>query len=270
MAPDAGEAREVYCGRSFQEAASAARVGRADFSIISGGLGLIHSHKPIPAYSLSLVRQSSAFIGSRVIGTPFDAPRWWSEIQRNTQTAPIAALVRANRGAIVVIGISTAYLALILDDLLSLFENDDIDRVRLFGMGIDDLCPLRLQSCILPYDSRIDGPDSPIVGTRGDFPSRAMRHFVENVLPQLKSYSIEAHKAAVVQSLKGWRWPKPISRPSRSDDEIIQLLKKNWRAIEGQSSKGLRYLRDVEEIACEQGRFRVLFQRASREVDHEA
>jgi hypothetical protein len=86
------------------------------------------------------------------------------------------------------------------------------------------------------------------------------------VLPQHNSKSLEIHTTAVAQCLNNWRRPKPISRPSRSDDEIVQLIKKNWHAIEGQSSKGLRYLRDVEEIACEQSRFRTLFQRAAQEV----
>ena len=93
-----------------------------------------------------------------------------------------------------------------------------------------------------------------------------MRHFIEHVLPQQRSNSNEAHKAAVDRSLARWRRPKPISRPSKTDDEIIQLIKENWKAIQGQSSKGLRYLRDVEEIACEQERFRTLFHRAAQEV----
>src|SRR5262249_42334773 len=70
-APVVGLASEVYCGRSFQEAAIGARAGRADFRIISGGLGLIPSEQEIPSYSLSLVRNSAEFIGTRVVGAPF-------------------------------------------------------------------------------------------------------------------------------------------------------------------------------------------------------
>src|SRR4051794_9693682 len=57
----AGPAHDVYCGRSFQEAATAARAGRADFRIISGGLGLVRGDQNIPSYSLSLVRESADF-----------------------------------------------------------------------------------------------------------------------------------------------------------------------------------------------------------------
>src|SRR5690242_12586265 len=91
-----GVATDVYCGRSFQEAVSAARAGSADFRIISGGLGLVRGDEPIPTYSLSLVRRSREFVGSRVLGSPFSAPRWWREIQK-TNDAPLATLIRANR-----------------------------------------------------------------------------------------------------------------------------------------------------------------------------
>jgi hypothetical protein len=259
-----GVARDVYCGRSFQEAIFAARAGHADLRIISGGLGLIRADEAIPAYSLSLVRSSPEFIGSRILGSPFNASQWWNEVQ-GPQSAPLAGLIRANRDATAVIGISSAYLSLIADDFGSLSE-DELGRVHIIGLGIEDSCPARLKHCILPYDDRLDGPDSPTRGTRGDFSQRAMRHFVEYVLPECDSVSLETHGSAVNNCLRKWRRPNVIPRPSMTDDEIIRLIKKNWRAIQGQSSRGLRYLRDVEKVACEQGRFRVLFHRAAQEV----
>jgi hypothetical protein len=264
-APKAGLGRDVYCGRSFQEAALAARAGQADFRIISGGLGLIRADEAIPAYSLSLVRSSPEFVGSRVLGSPFKASQWWNEVQTDSQGAPLGELVRTNRNAIVIIGISSTYLSLIVDDLSALAENE-LERLRFIGLGIQDACPTRLGSSILPYDDRLDGPDSPIRGTRGDFSQRAMRHFIGSVLPECTSLALEAHNSAVNNCLSKWRRPNAITRPSLTDDEIIRLIKKNWRAIEGQSSRGLRYLRDVEKVACEQGRFRILFHRAAQEV----
>ena len=52
-APKAAAARDVYCGRSFQEAVLAARTGRADFRIISGGLALVRADETIPTYGVS-------------------------------------------------------------------------------------------------------------------------------------------------------------------------------------------------------------------------
>jgi hypothetical protein len=260
-----GIATEVYSGRSFQEAVFAARAGCGELRIISGGLGLIRGDDEIPSYSLSLVRQSSEFIGARVTGEPFNAARWWKEVQRSAQSSPLAELLRTNPTTAVVIGISKAYLPLISEDLLSL-EDRELDRLRLLGMGIWNACPSRLQNCILPYDDRLDGPDSPIRGTRTDFSSRAMRHFIESVLVERQVGSIEDCKNTVIRLLGRWRRPKSVSRPSKTDEEIVALIRRNWKAIKGKSSLGLRYLRDVENIACEQGRFRSLFHRAAKEV----
>lgn len=260
-----GLATEVYCGRSFREAALAAQAGRADLRIISGGLGLIKADDAIPSYSLSLVRKSSEFIGARVRNKPFNAAQWWGRIQNDRASAPLAKLLRTNPKAIVVIGISSSYLPLVERDLTSL-EESDLNRVRLIGMGIEGACSPQLRRCILPYDDRLDGPDSTIPGTRGDFASRAMRHFIERVLKTNRSRSLKAHKSAVERCLRKWRRPKHISRRSMTDGQIIKLVKKNWKRIEGRSSLGLRYLRDIEKVACEQGRFSKLFRRAAKQV----
>jgi len=212
-----------------------------------------------------LVQGSSAFIGARITGESFDATRWWREIQRSPEASPVAALLCANPASIAVIGISKPYLCLIAQDLMCLDEWG-LDRLRIIGLGIDTACPTRLRRCLLPYDDRLDGPDSPIRGTRTDFSSRAMRHFVESIFPEHQTGSVERHREAVNRLLGGWRRPKFVSRPSKTDDEIVDLIKKNWKAIKGQSTLGLRHIRHQENIACEQGRFRSLFHRAAKEV----
>lgn len=258
-------ATRVYCGRSFQEALIGAKKANADFRIISGGLGLLRGDQLIPSYSLSLVRQSKDFIGSKVTDETFSPHRWWREVQYDAGTQPISELVCANPNAVVVIGISNSYLSLIAEDLASL-DRRDVPRIRLIGKSIENVCPPQLQQCILPYDDRLDGPDSVIRGTRGDFSSRAMRHFIECVLLETKTSSLTAHKAMVSRLIALWRAPKPISRVSKTDDEIVHLIKRSWKSIQGQSSRGLRHLRDVDKVACEQGRFRILFHRAAKQV----
>src|SRR5262249_34079580 len=154
---------------------------------------------------------SSEFIGARVIGESFDAAKWWSGIQRDMEVAPLAKVMRSNPEAIVVVGISSAYLPLVGNDLTSL-EEDDLERLRLVGLGIESSCPSRLRHCILPYDNRLDGPDSSIRGTRGDFSSRAMRDFIECLLLDNHAGSLESHKAAVQRRLQKWRRPESVSR----------------------------------------------------------
>src|SRR5262249_46602911 len=146
-----GMATDVYGGRSFQEAVLAARTSRADFRIVSGGLGLVRGDDAIPSYSLSLVRQSSDFIGSRVAGGGFDARKWVAQVQRGPGAAPLSELLRTAPDAIAVVGISNAYLSLVGEDLETLSPSS-LERVRLIGMGIRNACPLQLQNYILPYD----------------------------------------------------------------------------------------------------------------------
>lgn len=75
-----GAAKAVYCGRSFREAARASETARAELQVISGGLGLVAASDEIPSYTLSLVRNTPEFIGARVVGIPFDAATWWTQI----------------------------------------------------------------------------------------------------------------------------------------------------------------------------------------------
>jgi hypothetical protein len=67
-------ATEIYSGRKFQEAVHAARAGRAEFRIISGGLGLVRGEEQIPSYTLSLVPESSEFIGAPGVGSRVGSP----------------------------------------------------------------------------------------------------------------------------------------------------------------------------------------------------
>ena len=49
-------------------------------------------------------------------------------------------------------------------------------------------------------------------------------------------------------------------------DNNNELILQKTNVMQSSASKGLRYLRDVENIACEQGRFSDLFKRAQKQV----
>lgn len=252
------QAKDVYCGRSFQEALLAVRGDPAAIWIISGGLGLVRGTDPIPGYDLSLVPGSSAFIGRRIAPRRFDATAWWKGIQRTPVKLPIAELVRSQRDALALLGLSAAYLPLVQEDILSLGDAD-LSRVRIVGLGIGAACPARLQHCVLPYDDRLDGPDSPIQGTRGDFASRAMRHFAETVFASHPGGSLAAHRSEVERSLSSWARARRFARHPKTDGEIIAYISQKWNTPGASASRALRHLRDCENVACEQGRFRNLF-----------
>ena len=82
-------ATEIYSGRRFQEAVHAGSYRASRISDHLGGLGLIRGDEQIPSYTLSLVPESSEYIGARVVLNSFDVARWWSGIQRSSQVRAV-------------------------------------------------------------------------------------------------------------------------------------------------------------------------------------
>src|SRR5262249_18781942 len=163
---DCHPALKTYCGRSFQEAVAAAKALGVDLRVISAGLGLVEASRSIPAYGLTLVRGADDEIMSRCTG-PFVPASWWSFVN-HANPHPIADLVRSHTKGIIVVGLSRAYAPLVQDDLLNLADRERA-RVRIVGLSIAHELPEPLRPLVLPYDSRLDGPDSPSRGTRSDF-----------------------------------------------------------------------------------------------------
>ena len=174
---------------------------------------------------------------------------------------PLAALIRRNRGVTLAIGLTRTYADLVTGDLLRLGP-EEFDRVRIVGLSIAEALPPALRHCVLPYDDRLDGPQSPLKGTRGDFSSRALRHFAAVIWPTTRGADLEIHKKRVAASLKGWRRAPRFARQLKSDHEIIDVIVASLVETDGQAGPTLRHLRDVKGIACEQGRFKNLFKEA--------
>jgi len=155
------------------------------------------------------------------------------------------------------IALPSGYLEMVASDLLDL---DDATRgtLRIFSSaaGVSTLPPA-LQPCAMPYDDRLEslaGYD----GTRSDFPQRAMRHFVES----LHGHELDLHAARdrVTEALGGLTYRRIPVRTRLSDQEIETVLRRQWARYKGSSTALLRYLRQEAQIACEQKRFRSIWQ----------
>ena len=255
-------ASEIYSGRSFQEALAAAAIAGTDLRIISAGMGLIKASRLIPSYGLTVTQGAKDDVGRRTIGT-FDPAQWWQLIQ-DGDGSPLAGLIRSNPSGLTVLGLSRAYAPLVTADLLAL-KRQERQRLRIFGLSIATALPSDLQPYVMPYDDRLDGPDSSVRGTRGDFASRALRHFVDHVWRASPKGSLASHNEAVTRLLVGWRPAPKFSRQALPDDEIIVAIQKSLNKTKHRSSYALRHLRDVDGIACEQRRFKELFKRAIEE-----
>ena len=239
-------AEDVYAGRAFGLAKLAATVLGADFAIASAGLGMVMANTLIPSYDLTISRGG---LRANLRGT-FDSAAWWQEISKGPYATDPRVELR-NR-PLVLVCLSRAYAPLIEDVL----ESVPPDKLRIFGAGLDYVLPTSLKACVLPYDLRLDAG---IPGTRGDFAQRALLHYVK-VIHGVDTMPIDEEKSAVLAELAKAPKLKPPPKRPRADDEAIRaVIARLLPTIGPRRSTMLRYLRDVEGLACEQGRFYSLF-----------
>jgi hypothetical protein len=253
LARPVAKARDLYCGRSIYEALNVARDTKSKLTIVSAGLGLIDADAEIPSYNLTVAPGSPDCVLDRT--TPRQsAESWWREIANQDSILQSLSHVEHDVKAILFVALPQTYLSMVAPALEAL-PSQSFKRVRLITASNRTSMSLRLAEQRLPYDERLDGPDSPIQGTLSDFASRALRHFTESILHEFPGASIEEHANQVQQSLSRWRHPERKAGARLNDDEILGLLREHWAAHLGQSSRLLRLFRDQLGIACEQKRF---------------
>ncbi len=247
----AGE--EIYGGRSFREAAIAAKLFDAKLVVVSAGLGLIEISTLVPAYACTVLPKAPDSVQSRVTGD-FSVSRWWEAL---CEASPFAiemkSAVRDSSGPICA-ALSETYIELIAADLLALPE-PSLGRLRLFTRAPLGRIPEDLRPFVMPYDDRLDGPNSSYRGTRSDFAGRALRHYAELTRRKPQGRSASEDAALVATALEGWRMPAKVRRTRLDDAALLDLIRAHWNAERGSSSRLLRRIRDDLGVACEQHRF---------------
>jgi hypothetical protein len=237
-------AKHLYAGRGFAETTLAAERFGADLWVVSAGLGLVHGEEEVPAYDLTLSAGSESSVRQKVADGPFDAPLWWSDIgRRKRPKRSLFNLVSARANEQFVISVPGSYLELIEEDLLSL-KTSDLSRARLVGPMSTAEIAEHLRPLVMPYDDRFNAPDSPLPGTRADFPQRVARHFLEQIWADSPDADIDEHARRVRESQGSMSWPKQVERRQLGDDEIVKVILSCWDRADGQSTKMLRVLRD--------------------------
>ncbi|MCL4068939.1 hypothetical protein M3484_20475 [Pseudomonas sp. GX19020] len=238
----------LYGGRAFTDAAWSARIMGVPHFVISAGLGLVGPECEIPAYSLTTTGSTDENVLARCpAGTrPVD---WWRA------TFPNSALKKliANTEGRVCLALPRTYLEMIYNDLSEL-DPQTTSKVRIFTGAGETLRGSRFVENIMPYDTRLDGPDSPLPGTKSDFASRALRHFTMLTQSQPVQGLVE-DRTRVEHSLAPMRMPIFPKRERKSDEEIRAALIEAWPSANGNRQRLLRHLRDALLISCEQSRF---------------
>jgi len=244
-------AGDLYVGRSINDAKAAATVLDAQLFVISAGLGLVSADQLVPGYDLS-AGGNSAGLPALLETRNAAVTDWWREL---TQGQGLNQLMRDAPTAVVLLALPADYLRLISADIASL-SSADATRLRIFTSPHGRrVLSQRHDLPIIPYDERLESLPG-FAGTRADFPQRALRHFVS----QLRGHLLTGEAAcdAVKQALSVCIAPTVPTRRRLTDDEVCSLIRKGWEKCGGSGARLLRYLRDDELVACEQGRFAIL------------
>lgn len=245
-------ASQLYGGRAFREATAAAQAIDAPLYVVSAGLGLIGATTEVPSYACTVLLDAEDSIAGRVTGG-FVRSVWWEELSRSSPFSDLLQHIISQSDGLVCAALSDAYLDMISSDLVELAAKDR-HRLRIFTRTpIGRIAP-ELRCFVMPYDDRLDGPDSLMRGTRSDFASRALRHFVEHVYIAFNSNDAATDSLHVTAMLRGWRYPTRVQRERYDDDAMRRLINEHWRIANGSTARLLRLFRDELNIACEQGR----------------
>ncbi|WP_353646255.1 hypothetical protein [Mesorhizobium sp. WSM2239] len=257
--PVACEAAELYGGRGFQLARQASAIIGAPLYIVSAGLGLVASHRQVPAYGLTVSGLGPDSIAVRVNGR-FDAASWWRAVNRGPYSTRLARILKKNASQPIVIALTQPYAWMLASDLDAL-SDAEVARLRIIGVKLDAALPSRFASTLLPYDERLEAI---LAGTRADFPQRALLHFVSEGLAACPGGDALTHQRWVQTALAGRHAPVRRKRPRLPDEDILALIKRHLRKTTGIGGL-LRVLRDREGVACEQARFSRLYRAALEE-----
>lgn len=248
------KAEDLYGGRGFRLAQSAAKVSHARLFIISAGLGLIAADTPVPAYGITVAAGADDALALKVTAG-LDMPAWFETLEASPFSSDWETVFAA--AGPVLVSLTRPYARLVGAQLAAL-DRDARSRLRLFGESLEGVLPSTLHKSIMPYDRRLD---SMRPGARADFPQRALADFAAHVAPMSSAADADFHRRAVSSRLEGVTAPV-IPERRRLDDAAILELIVGKLGEETSASKLLRRLRDKHDVACEQNRFRRLYRLA--------
>lgn len=253
--PRVALARKLYGGRAFRDADMASSGLGGGLWIVSAGLGLIDADTAAPAYGLTSVRGHPDCVLGKIDGGAAD---WWAAL---TQHSPVHVDIPGGDGPILA-ALSAPYLAMIGPEWAT-WPESQLKRLRIFSKT----SPAgRLAAAWMPYDDRLDSTGLDRAGTQSDFAQRALRHFAETFGEGTGHAKDDA--VLVSNALSGLRARLVPERKRMDDEALLVLIDAEWDSVGGRSSRMLRRLRDELGVACEQTRWKLLFQKVAQARDH--
>lgn len=254
---DRTPAGNLYVGRAALEIKKSASLLNADLWFISAGMGFIGADQLIPSYDLTISKGNPSYIGNKIACHPFSAREWWNFLDNGKSEEKIHSLFNKCNYDLVILTVPTNYFNMIGPSLEKL-PGRQLSKLRIIGPKRDSIQDM-FDSYLMPYDHRLNGPDSENRGTQSDFAQRATHDFAKEIVSKTPTSSRFEHSQLVRDRLGQMDPPLQIIRRKKSDAEITNIILENWSACNGRSAQSLRMLRDMNLVSCEQKRFSKLF-----------
>lgn len=253
------QAEQMYKGRGPKEAQNVALCLQAKLYFISVGLGTVRSTDTIPSYDATLDASSKNGLRN-IIDNSLNVSSWWRWISGTSpfSRGSLESIFESTINDDVFIAAPSPYIKMIQSDLGAL-SDESRNRVYIFSRDLGSLAPSTRQMCV-PYDARLDSPDSRYRGTMSDFAQRAMRHFVE-VVYRRQRMNREAMLGSVERELQRLKAPEATFRQKMNDKHMKEAINRELMNAETphSASSMLRHFRDNLLVACEQERFKRLY-----------
>jgi hypothetical protein len=255
-------AGERYKGRGHRHALVAATRRGAQLLIMSAGLGFVRPSDPIPAYHLTTKANEEDSILPR-LEQPAGVGDWWTALEEHS---PFSRRLEGewDGSGLILVALPVEYLELLSASLEHL-PTSAWDKLRVISGAAIDAIPGELRPYWLPYDARLNGPDSEDRGTGSDFLGRAAGHFLA-LIENATDATIGEHQAMVEGALKSMRPAERRQGRSLPDEAIADIIRFEVVSAGRGSARLLRKFRDELGIACEQKRFRRLYTSVITEV----
>lgn len=253
-------ADELYCGRAVTETLQASHTVSAEVIFLSAGLGVVPQTERVPAYNLTSSPRLPDSISARV-SEPYSSAQWWKELNNaRGKRSALGRLICDREPSLILAALPASYLGMVGEEIETLPATIQ-KNLRIIGPRRAEEVPDSLRSYWLPYDWRLDSPETGFNGTTADFPHRALRHFVTELPDNALGFSLGRHQALVEKTLSQFKPYVQKRGAPASDEEVLVVIRRLWNKHDGNRSRILRDLRAHSGIACEQTRFRRLADR---------
>jgi hypothetical protein len=247
--------RDCYAGDAWSQAIASEKVSptKNQLWVLSAGLGLLSADQTIPSYSATFVNNDLDSVASDHL----EKTDWWKllvEWRRElTGVGCITDLALANPESVIIVAVSSTYLSVIKDDLVSArVALASPDSLLVISAGTSR--SPALGASLLPIDARFENF---VGGARATLNARMLRHIVE----KYKSRRISAPQVSEYLSIVATNLvqPRSFERLSLNDKQIAAFIRKQSKLIPRSSASAfLRILRDGGS-ACEQKRFHRIY-----------